>query len=124
MRAQLVTEDLLGGLLDTYHAVKLQLDDLRERITAVCIANDVQQYEHNGVKLTFKTDVQYDPAKLAALGEFLSPQELEALKNKAPVRQFHKTKIGKLAKQGGEVGKVIQDATTVTGPWLKLTTPR
>lgn len=115
--------DILGGLLDTYHSLQLQLRDVRRDIEMACLKHDIQQLDYNGMRLTFKSTVSYDPLVLAGLGEFFSPEEIERLKNKQPERTWNKTQLNKLVKQGGAIGTIIGQAQQESSPSLSIRLP-
>ena len=117
------SEDVLGGLLDTYHSLTLQVREVRERIHEACLVHSVEQLNYNGMTLTFKPETDYDPMVLSQLGEFFSPEDIEKMKNKPKERTWNKTQLNKLIRQGGEIGRIIREARRKTEPGVKIKLP-
>lgn len=119
----LETDERLAALLDTYEATSAQLQELQGRIAEFCIEEQVEQVDHNGIRLTFKPETIWNDEKLEPLREYFSPSEIESMLNAEVARKFNKTQMNKLAKQGGEIGRIINDAKHESLPQLKIKLP-
>lgn len=81
-------------------------DELLERGATVAVAGDWQ------VKLQEKRGYDYDLEGLTRLQSFLAPEDYERAVVEVRTVKVNKTQLNALAKRGGDIARIIGEATT------------
>lgn len=120
-----MTEDsVLPALMDSYHAAVRDVERLRSLIAEHCMDQQVERFSYNGVEITFRPKAVWDEESLTPLREMFSPVEIEGMLNSPRERTFDKRKMNELAKRGGEVGRIINAARSMSPPQLEIKLPK
>lgn len=112
--------DTLEGLQAEQVVIKENIGKLKMHIQLEMEAQDATLFEDDAWKVEIKPKFDYRDESLIALREFYSPEELEALMNKPRPRTFHKGKIKKELRKGGDIKRIIEGAMEELPPELTI----
>lgn len=112
--------DTLEGLQAEQVAIRENIGKLKMHIQLEMEAQDATLFEDDAWKVEIKPKFDYRDESLIALREFYSPEELEALMNKPRPRTFHKGKIKKELRKGGDIKRIIEGAMEELPPELTI----
>ena len=112
--------DSLEGLRGEQAAIKEKISRLKIDIRLEMEAQDATLFEDDAWKVEIKPKFDYRDESLIALREFYSPEDLEALMNKPRPRTFHKGKIKKELRKGGDIKRIIEGAMEELPPELTI----
>lgn len=112
--------DTLEGLQAEQAVIKENIGKLKMHIQLEMEAQDATLFEDDAWKVEIKPKFDYRDESLIALREFYSPEELEALMNKPRPRTFHKGKIKKELRKGGDIKRIIEGAMEELPPELTI----
>jgi hypothetical protein len=112
--------DTLEGLQAEQAVIKENIGKLKMHIQLEMEAQDATLFEDDAWKVEIKPKFDYRDESLIALREFYSPEELEALMNKPRPRTFHKGKIKKEIRKGGDIKRIIEGAMEELPPELTI----
>ena len=112
--------DTLEGLQAEQAVIKENSGKLKMHIQLEMEAQDATLFEDDAWKVEIKPKFDYRDESLIALREFYSPEELEALMNKPRPRTFHKGKIKKELRKGGDIKRIIEGSMEELPPELTI----
>lgn len=112
--------DTLEGLQAEQAVIKENIGKLKMHIQLEMEAQDATLFEDDAWKVEIKPKFDYRDESLIALREFYSPEELEALMNKPRPRTFHKGKIKKELRKGGDIKRIIEGSMEELPPELTI----
>jgi hypothetical protein len=112
--------DTLEGLQAEQVVIRENIGKLKMHIQLEMEAQDATLFEDDAWKVEIKPKFDYRDESLIALREFYSPEELEALMNKPRPRTFHKGKIKKELRKGGDIKRIIEGAMEELPPELTI----
>lgn len=112
--------DSLEGLRGEQAAIKEKISRLKIDIRLEMEAQDATLFEDDAWKVEIKYKSDYRDESLIALREFYSPEELEALMTKPKPRSFHKGKIKKELRKGGDIKRIIEGSMVELAPELTI----
>jgi hypothetical protein len=112
--------DTLEGLQAEQVVIKENIGKLKMHIQLEMEAQDATLFEDDAWKVEIKPKFDYRDESLIALREFYSPEDLEALMNKPRPRTFHKGKIKKELRKGGDIKRIIEGAMEELPPELTI----
>ena len=112
--------DTLEGLQAEQAVIKENIGKLKLHIQLEMEAQDATLFEDETWKVEIKPKFDYRDESLIALREFYSPEDLEALMNKPRPRTFHKGKIKKELRKGGDIKRIIEGAMEELPPELTI----
>ena len=112
--------DTLEGLQAEQVVIKENIGKLKMHIQLEMEAQDATLFEDDAWKVEIKPKFDYRDESLIALREFYSPEELESLMNKPRPRTFHKGKIKKELRKGGDIKRIIEGAMEELPPELTI----
>ena len=112
--------DTLEGLQAEQAVIKENIGKLKMHIQLEMEAQDATLFEDDAWKVEIKPKFDYRDESLIALREFYSPEDLEALMNKPRPRTFHKGKIKKELRKGGDIKRIIEGAMEELPPELTI----
>jgi hypothetical protein len=112
--------DTLEGLQAEQVVIKENIGKLKLHIQLEMEAQDATLFEDDAWKVEIKPKFDYRDESLIALREFYSPEDLEALMNKPRPRTFHKGKIKKELRKGGDIKRIIEGAMEELPPELTI----
>ena len=112
--------DTLEGLQAEQAVIKENIGKLKMHIQLEMEAQDATLFEDDAWKVEIKPKFDYRDESLIALREFYSPEDLEALMNKPRPRTFHKGKIKKEIRKGGDIKRIIEGAMEELPPELTI----
>lgn len=112
--------DTLEGLQAEQAVIKENIGKLKMHIQLEMEAQDATLFEDDAWKVEIKPKFDYRDESLIALREFYSPEELESLMNKPRPRTFHKGKIKKELRKGGDIKRIIEGAMEELPPELTI----
>lgn len=112
--------DTLEGLQAEQAVIKENIGKLKLHIQLEMEEQDATLFEDDAWKVEIKPKFDYRDESLIALREFYSPEELEALMNKPRPRTFHKGKIKKELRKGGDIKRIIEGAMEELPPELTI----
>jgi len=112
--------DTLEGLQAEQVVIKENIGKLKMHIQLEMEAQDATLFEDDAWKVEIKPKFDYRDESLIALREFYSPEELEALMNKPRPRTFHKGKIKKELRKGGDIKRIIEGSMEELPPELTI----
>jgi hypothetical protein len=112
--------DTLEGLQAEQVVIKENIGYLKLHIQLEMEAQDATLFEDDAWKVEIKPKFDYRDESLIALREFYSPEDLEALMNKPRPRTFHKGKIKKELRKGGDIKRIIEGAMEELPPELTI----
>jgi len=112
--------DTLEGLQAEQAVIKENIGKLKLHIQLEMEAQDATLFEDETWKVEIKPKFDYRHDVLIALREFYSPEDLEALMNKPRPRTFHKGKIKKEIRKGGDIKRIIESAVEELSPELTI----
>jgi hypothetical protein len=119
----------MTALVDTWTGVKAQIDSLYESKGRLEMAmeqmmgsDNAEEFQHGGFLVTLKADSLWVEAMLEDLTELIVAKGLDPdeFLSKPVARKFDKRKLTKLAKQGGAIREVIENAKVLGAPVLKV----
>lgn len=112
--------DTLEGLQAEQVVIRENIGKLKMHIQLEMEAQDATLFEDDAWKVEIKPKFDYRDESLIALREFYSPEDLEALMNKPRPRTFHKGKIKKELRKGGDIKRIIEGAMEELPPELTI----
>jgi len=112
--------DTLEGLQAEQAVIKENIGKLKMHIQLEMEAQDATLFEDDAWKVEIKPKFDYRDESLIALREFYSPEELESLMNKPRPRTFHKGKIKKELRKGGDIKRIIEGSMEELPPELTI----
>ena len=112
--------DTLEGLQAEQAVIKENIGKLKMHIQLEMEAQDATLFEDDAWKVEIKPKFDYRDESLIALREFYSPEDLEALMNKPRPRTFHKGKIKKELRKGGDIKRIIEGSMVELAPELTI----
>jgi hypothetical protein len=112
--------DTLEGLQAEQVVIKENIGKLKMHIQLEMEAQDATLFEDDAWKVEIKPKFDYRDESLIALREFYSPEDLEALMNKPRPRTFHKGKIKKELRKGGDIKRIIEGSMEELPPELTI----
>lgn len=112
--------DTLEGLQAEQVVIKENIGKLKMHIQLEMEAQDATLFEDDAWKVEIKPKFDYRDESLIALREFYSPEELESLMNKPRPRTFHKGKIKKELRKGGDIKRIIEGSMEELPPELTI----